>query len=183
MLCRGVQQASLQVALHVTKRRHGVTASDRGNVDDGADASSYSHEALSIQASGSRLGSLSIPRIVGKASKECAGHPLVREAGARQPKQCVSIRRIAFVALIGLAAVLLGCSIEKTSLEGRVMILIRIKSGGGSSGVQQASLQVALHVTKRQNGVTASDRGNVDDGADASSYSHEALSIQASGSP
>ena len=63
------------------------------------------------------------------------------------------------------------------------MIIIRNFSGGGNPGVQQASLQVALHVTKRQNGVTASDRGNVDDGADASSYSHEALSIQASGSP
>jgi hypothetical protein len=76
----------------------------------------------------------------------------------------------------------LGLLMDKTTLEWCVMGIIRIEAGGGSRGVQQASLQVALHVTKRQNGVTASDRGNVDDGADASSYSHEALSIQASGS-
>ena len=58
---------------------------------------------------------------------------------------------------------------------------IRIDSRAqGGASVQQASLQVARHVTKRQNGVTATDRGNVGGGADALSNSYEALSIQAS---
>jgi len=52
----------------------------------------------------------------------------------------------------------------------------------GEWGAQQASLQVALHVTKRQNGGTASDRGYVGGGGEALSYSQEALSIEASGS-
>ncbi len=58
---------------------------------------------------------------------------------------------------------------------------IRISAAAASRSAQLASLQVALHVTKRHNGAKASDRESVRVGTVVCKASHEAVRLYGSG--
>jgi hypothetical protein len=145
-------EASLQVALHVTKRPHGATASNRPTVSVGNSTKNVSREALRDAVSLRCLGSLSTPGSVGTASNKRAGPPRCGEASARtMPRLCV-LRRTAHVVGVVVAAVSLYATAIHQAREVELRrIRISVEADWGGSALE-ASLQVALHVTKRQHG-------------------------------
>jgi hypothetical protein len=176
----------MQVALHVTMRPNGAKASNRVSVSGGVTGMFDSQEELSQDASdGVDFGSSSSsPEEVGKANKERAGW---RGAGAgalrKQKREGVAwFGAGTLKALVG-AIVLASSQQFSASIDWRVMqmSMIRISAAAGRvNGVPHASMQVALHVTMRQNGAKASNRVSVSGGVTGMFDSQEELSQDAS---
>jgi hypothetical protein len=118
--------------------------------------------------------------VVGKANSKRVGRSGSREAGATQ----ASKRRIAFFpkfrragALILALAVTIAIEFHGNGSNLMQITMIRISAVAMVSAKHpQASLQVALHVTKRQNGAKASNRVCVSGGISGRDDSQETLS-------
>ena len=156
--------ASLLVALHVTKRPYGANASNRVCVRAGKRGTNDSNEALSKAVSvRSSFGSSSTPGYVGKANTKRAGRPESGEAVAQTELSCgtfsfCDLRRVVYRWLV---AVMLASVMVDPCTEGNYMQIriIRISAAAEvASSAHHASLLVALHVTKRQDGANASNR-------------------------
>ncbi|MFZ6647287.1 hypothetical protein ACO0LO_16295 [Undibacterium sp. TJN25] len=180
-------QASLQVALHVTMRPNGAKASNRVSVSGGVSGRDDSQEALSDAADGATLGtSLSTPGVVGKANSKRVVQSQSRDAGALQTSKREKFPHFASFASMRQNFVVIVALIVAINFNGRMekaeMRIIQTSVVDGRVEVAlQASLQVALHVTMRQNGAKASNRVSVSGGVSGRDDSQEALSDAADG--
>ena len=166
----------------MTKRPDGATASNRVSVSGGISGRVDSQEALckaGVVDGASRRPS-STPGIIGKANSKRAERAESRGAGAPRksnvrkpfkPSVIPSARRVITAPIALALAFCLRLNMECDNMV----------SGGDStyanvgSAHTQASLQVALHVTKRQDGATASNRVSVSGGISGRVDSQEAL--------
>ncbi len=174
----------MQVALHVTKRRYGAKARNRLSVGGGICGRDDSQEALGYAAASGVLGSFSTPGSEGKTNKQRAGQPSSTEAGApamskRPPGRYGSYSALAHV--IGVAATVFMLIFNINSERvGAVMGIINISADVSVANCRpHASMQVALHVTKRQNGAKARNRLSVGGGICGRDDSQEALGYAA----
>jgi hypothetical protein len=151
------------------------------SVSGGISGRADSQESLSKAAAHGAWRSSSTPGIVGKAIKQRVGQSESRAAGAPSTssgrKACASafsgwMRH--FVATATVFVVLLN---HNTNEKDGVMRRIIISAAASVDvGVPDASLQVALHVTMRQNGAKASNRVSVSGGISGRADSQESLS-------
>ena len=139
-----------------------------------------SQESLSNAAAVGAWGSSSTPGVVGKANKQRAGRSVVREAGA---PRTLGLRMGEVFGYSGFAKHLLAAAALVVTFclsSGRIdmeMGLIRISAAASVNFPRpHASLEVALHVTKRQNGAKASNRVSVSGGICGRDDSQESLS-------
>ena len=145
-----------------------------------------SQEAVRLSGSGGLLGSSSTSGYVGKASTRRAGRAEGRDPGARAAARSgnltVNISARWRSLLVGASMLALGVF---SCLSGSIEVQMRSIHISAAAEVrrsaQLASLQVALHVTKRQNGVNASDRVSVLVGTCVCNSSQEAVRLSGSG--
>jgi hypothetical protein len=175
----------MQVALHVTMRRHGAKASNRVSVSGGVSGVDVSQEAVALDAADGvdLVKPSSTPGNVGKANKQRAGRP-----GEKKPSVAkASTREMCSSAVHGFkrwlihavfAALLLGRNHIFVQMEVQ-MSMIRVSEACGRVYSRQASMQVALHVTMRQNGAKASNRVSVSGGVSGVDVSQEAVALDA----
>ena len=174
----------MQVALHVTMRQNGAKASNRVSVSGGVSGLDDSQEALSQDsADGGCPGvSSSTPDLIGKANKKRVGQSRSTGAGAPRTSKRESVlysapSRWKRCLLIASAACFLFNFCSELGVIRMQTSMIRISAAGGwVDGVPHASMQVALHVTMRQNGAKASNRVSVSGGVSGLDDSQEALS-------
>ncbi len=163
-------------------RPNGAKASNRVSVSGGVSGREYSQETLcKAAADGSCVGkSSSTPGVVGKAINKRAGQRMSRDAGAPRALKrkvgwiCASYawkRRI----LIAVMALFVAIFNNGRKEGGEMRIIYNSTAAEGVEVALQASLQVALHVTMRQNGAKASNRVSVSGGVSGREYSQETL--------
>ena len=152
----------------------------------GTVACNASHEALRLSGSGGLLAPSSTPGYVGKAGRQRAGRPEGGDAGARVTSRNADLRSKPVLGCVWyLVCALALAQVFGNNLNGTIdMQMRRIHISAAAvvtPGAQLASLQVALHVTKRHNGAKASNRVSVMVGTVACNASHEALRLSGSG--
>ena len=166
-------------------RPNGAKASNRVSVSGGVSGREVSQEALSNDAADGGPGvSSSTPGVVGKATNKRAGQPESRDAGAPQALVCKRASHFALISLkrwflVVLAALVVSGTFNKREELFVMRIICKTTAAGGVEVALQASLQVALHVTMRQNGAKASNRVSVSGGVSGREVSQEALSNDA----
>ena len=141
-----------------------------------------SQEALSLSDSAGLLESSSTSGIVEKANKQRAGRPEGGGASARAtPMRRNWIANLAMTLRVRFAAAsmaALGClSYQDGVIEMQMRSVYKSAAATQSRSAQHASLQVALHVTKRHTVVNASDRVRVMVGTGVCDTSQETLSL------
>jgi hypothetical protein len=173
----------MQVALHVTMRPNGAKASNRVSVSGGVSGLDDSQEALSQDSAdgGSRGTSSSTPDLVGKANKKRAGQPRSKGAGAPRTSKRENVSPAPswwkrWLLIASTACFLFNCCSELGVMRMQMSVIRISAAGGWVDGVPHASMQVALHVTMRQNGAKASNRVSVSGGVSGLDDSQEALS-------
>ncbi len=173
----------MQVALHVTMRPNGAKASNRVSVSGGVSGLDDSQEALSQDSADGCPGvSSSTPDLVGKANKKRAGQSRSKGAGAPQTSKRENVLHSApswwkrWLLIATTACFLFNCCSELGVLRMQTSMIRISVAGGWVDGVPHASMQVALHVTMRQNGAKASNRVSVSGGVSGLDDSQEALS-------
>jgi hypothetical protein len=166
-------------------RPDGAKASNRVSVSGGVCGRDVSQEALNNDAADGGDGmSSSTPGIVGKAINKRAGQPESRDAGAPQASKRKRASHFALISLkrwflVVLAALAVGGTFNKREEFCVMRIIYNSAAAGGVEVALQASLQVALHVTMRQNGAKASNRVSVSGGVCGRDVSQEALNNDA----
>ena len=178
----------LAVALHVTKRPNGANAKTRGRVTGSINGNVTSQEARGGEAVGleAPVASPSSPGCIGKASNKRAGQPRSEDANARTAVKAeisISLRRsLSFRGLIGQMLVLMALLISSYNENGCVMRLIpEFRAAEQCVISANISFEVALHVTKRQNGANAKTRGRVTGSINGNVTSQEARGGEAVG--
>ena len=166
----------------MTKRPDGATASNRVSVSGGISGRVDSQEALCKAGvvDGAARRPSSTPGVIGKANSKRAGQAESRGAGASRksnvrkpskPSVIPSARRVIAAPIALALAFCLRFNMECDNMA----ISGNSAADTVSSAHPQASLQVALHVTKRHDGATASNRVSVSGGISGRVDSQEAL--------
>ena len=150
----------MQVALHVSKLHQIASASNRVCDIGRIGGEVYSQEALcKVDVNGCQHSS-STPEVVGKTIKLMSGKPVGREAGAPitpNERNILNFARFGWRCLVTYILVMLVVISGEINMRAELMRIIRI-SVAASVSVRQASMQVALHVSKLHNIASASNR-------------------------